>query len=183
MRAELVGPSGGTQHAQHGPSGTNQGRGRAESATHRTRARRCHPSRAFSEKGADAAGAREVTPSWVRRQGTGTLPDPSRGNHSPDSHAELLKTSQHDAGVARTVSAANEASQRAQGAKACKPPSTEKHLGRETSCSTLRLLCPMGSSGVRATLPGCRRSSQPEAVPAALCQYYPSGGGSGSGTT
>lgn len=148
------------------------GQTKAEPATHRTRARRCHPGGMFLEKRADTAGAREVTPSWVRRQGTGVLPDPSRGNHSPNSRAELLKPSQHNAGAARTVSAANRVSHRTQGAKALKPPS------REASWQGDKPHRPED-----ATLPGCQRSSQPEAAPAAPCQYCPSGGGSGSGTT
>lgn len=91
---------------------------------------------AFWEKGADATGAREVTPSWVRGHGPSALPDPSRGNRSPDSRTELTEISQHNAGAARTVSAANEANHRAPGAKAHKPTSTKRHLSRESSPNT-----------------------------------------------
>lgn len=183
MGAVLTGPSGSTQHVPHGPARTNQGRDHAEPATHRTRVRRCHPSTAQSVLGQSVRchRGREVTPSWV--QGPSAPPDPRRGNCSPNSHVELLKTSQHTAGAARTVSAINKASHRAQGARAHQLQSTERHLGWEKSHRAPRLLCPMGSSRVRAALPGCQRSSQPEAAPAAPSQYSPSGGGSGSGTT
>lgn len=75
--------------------------------------------RAFSEKEAGATGAKEVTPSWVGGYRSSALPDPSRGNHSPDSHAEALKTSQHNAGAA--ISLSNEQSKQ-QTAKAHKAP-------------------------------------------------------------
>lgn len=50
----------------------------------------------------------------MQSHGPSTLPDPSKGNHSLNTHAELLETRQHNATAANTVLAANKASHRAQ---------------------------------------------------------------------
>lgn len=75
--------------------------------------------RVFWEKEAGATGAKEVTPSWLGGYRPSDLPDSSRGNHSPDLHAEPPKTSQHNAGAA--ISLSNKQS-KLQGAKAHKAP-------------------------------------------------------------